>query len=105
MQKLLKVLEDRKVYLESAYYSKDNSSIPEYVHDIFENGLPADFRLVGATTRSPEELPPALRSRCMEIYFRTLSCEEVGLIAGAAAKKAGVEIQKEACLLYTSRCV
>lgn len=96
MQKLLKVLEDRKVYLESAYYSKDNSSIPEYVHDIFENGLPADFRLVGATTRSPEELPPALRSRCMEIYFRTLSCEEVGLIAGAAAKKAGVEIQKEA---------
>ena len=54
MQKLLKVLEDRKVYLESAYYSKDNSNIPEYVHDIFENGLPADFRLVGATTRSPE---------------------------------------------------
>lgn len=96
MQKLLKVLEDRKVYLESAYYSKDNSNIPEYVHDIFENGLPADFRLVGATTRSPEDLPPALRSRCMEIFFRSLSSEEVGLIAQSATIKAGAEIEEEA---------
>ena len=54
MQKLLKVLEDRRVFFESAYYSRDNPNIPEYVHDIFQNGLPADFRLVGATTSSPE---------------------------------------------------
>ena len=85
-----------RVYLESAYYSKDNSNIPEYVHDIFENGLPADFRLVGATTRSPEDLPPALRSRCMEIFFRSLSSEEVGLIAQSATIKAGAEIEEEA---------
>lgn len=96
MQKLLKVLEDRKVYLESAYYSRDNSNIPEYVHDIFENGLPADFRLVGATTRPPEDIPPALRSRCLEIFFRALSAKEVGLIAQAAAKKAGAGIEPEA---------
>ena len=75
MNKLLKVLEDRKVYLESAYYNSEDSNIPHYIHDIFQNGLPADFRLVGATTRSPQELPPALRSRCMEIYFRPLLAE------------------------------
>jgi len=96
MQKLLKILEDRKVFLESAYYSRDNTNIPDYIHDIFQNGLPADFRLVGATTRSPEEIPPALRSRCLEIFFRVLSCEEIGLIAQAAAGKAGVEIEEDA---------
>ena len=45
MNKLLKVLEDRKVYLESAYYNSEDSNIPMYIHDIFQNGLPADFRL------------------------------------------------------------
>ncbi|MDT2266123.1 AAA family ATPase [Paenibacillus larvae] len=68
MNKLLKVLEDRKVFLESAYYSSEDVNIPSYIHDIFQNGLPADFRLVGATTRTPDEIPPAIRSRCMEIF-------------------------------------
>lgn len=72
MNKLLKVLEDRKVMLESAYYSEENSQIPSHIHDVFKYGLPADFRLVGATTRLPEELPAALRSRCLEIFFRPL---------------------------------
>ncbi len=63
MNKLLKVLEDRKVFLESAYYSSEDTNIPQHIHDIFQNGLPADFRLVGATTRMPHELPPAIRSR------------------------------------------
>lgn len=69
LNKLLKVLEDRKVFLESAYYNDENQQIPKHIHDIFQNGLPADFRLVGATTRTPDELPPALRSRCLEIFF------------------------------------
>lgn len=72
MNKMLKVLEDRKVFLESAYYSEENTMIPTYIHDIFQKGLPADFRLVGATTRSPEEIPPAIRSRCLEVFFREL---------------------------------
>ena len=59
MNKLLKVLEDRKVFFDSAYYSKDNANIPQHIHDIFQNGMPADFRLIGATTRQPEELPAA----------------------------------------------
>ena len=89
MNKLLKVLEDRKVMLESAYYDPDDHSVPRYIHDIFKNGLPADFRLVGATTRSPSEISPALRSRCMEIYFRALEPEEVSEIAFHSAKRAG----------------
>lgn len=87
MNKLLKVLEDRKVFLESAYYSPEDKNIPPHIHDIFRNGLPADFRLVGATTRRPEEIAPALRSRCMEIFFDPLGVEDIKKIAINAAKK------------------
>lgn len=101
MNKLLKVLEDRKVYLESAYYNSEDNSIPMYIHDIFQNGLPADFRLVGATTRSPQELPPALRSRCMEIYFRPLLPDEISQIAENALKKIGLPPSQEAIDVIT----
>jgi len=87
INKLLKVLEDRKVTLESAYYSSEDSNIPQHIHDIFQNGLPADFRLVGATTRSPDQIPPAIRSRCMEVYFRGLLPDEIAEIARVAAAK------------------
>lgn len=87
MNKLLKVLEDRKVFLESAYYNSEDPNLPTHIQDIFENGLPADFRLVGATTRLPGEIPPAIRSRCLEVFFRPLLPEEVEVIAANAAKK------------------
>ena len=96
MNKLLKVLEDRKVFLESAYYSSGNKDIPAYIHEIFQKGLPADFRLVGATTRSPEEIPPAVRSRCVEIFFRSLNSDEVSVIASNAAKKGGFTLDDDA---------
>ncbi len=99
MNKLLKVLEDRRVQFESAYYNPDDTGTPRYVHDIFKNGLPADFRLIGATTRSPEELPPALRSRCMEIFFRTLNPEEIARIAYEAAERAGFAMEKDTAAL------
>lgn len=89
MNKLLKVLEDRKVFLESAYYNSEDANIPLYIHDIFQNGLPADFRLVGATTRSPQEIPPAIRSRCMEVFFRPLLADEIAGVAENAVKKIG----------------
>lgn len=89
MNKLLKVLEDRKVRFESAYYNPGDGSVPRHIRDIFENGMPADFRLVGATTRGPESLPPALRSRCMEVYFRALDAEEIAAIASGAADRTG----------------
>jgi Lon-like ATP-dependent protease len=96
INKLLKVLEDRKVILESSYYSSEDTNIPAHIHDIFQNGLPADFRLVGATTRGPEEIPPAIRSRCMEIYFRSLLPAEIACIARGAAEKMGISISEKA---------
>ncbi len=93
MNKLLKVLEDRKVFLESAYYSSEDANIPVHIHEIFQKGLPADFRLVGATTRTADDLPPALRSRCVEIYFRPLTCDEITLVAGNAGFKGGFVLE------------
>jgi ATP-dependent Lon protease len=94
MNKLLKVLEDRKVFLESAYYHEENTQIPTHIHDIFKNGLPADFRLIGATTRTPNEIPPAIRSRCMEVFFRELTEEEIFDIAKKAAEKVNLMINE-----------
>ncbi len=96
LNKLLKVLENRRVFLDSAYYSPEDHNIPAHIHEIFQNGLPADFRLVGATTRLAEELPPALRSRCLEIYFRHLTPEEIGIIAAGAAEKMKLPLEPEA---------
>ncbi|MBG9546470.1 ATP-dependent protease LonB [Cytobacillus firmus] len=94
MNKLLKVLEDRKVFLESAYYNEENTQIPTHIHDIFKNGLPADFRLIGATTRTPNEIPPAIRSRCMEVFFRELAEEEIIAVAGKAAEKVNLAVSE-----------
>jgi Lon-like ATP-dependent protease len=96
MNKLLKVLEDRKVFFESAYYSEENPQIPNHIHDIFQNGLPADFRLVGATTRTPNEIPPAIRSRCMEVFFRELDADELALIVRKAAEKVQLQMEEQA---------
>lgn len=89
LNRLLKVLEDRRVMLESSYYSRSNKKIPTYIRDIFENGLPADFRLIGATTRKPEEIPEAVRSRCVEVFFNPLTRQDmVRIISEAAARSA-----------------
>ncbi|HBE78854.1 MAG TPA: ATP-dependent protease LonB, partial [Firmicutes bacterium] len=93
MNKLLKVLEDRRVFLESAYYSSEDTNIPSHIHDIFQNGLPADFRLVGATTRMPQDIPPAIRSRCVEIFFQTLAPDDVRRIAENAAQKINFDLE------------
>ena len=104
MNKLLKVLEDRRVYFDSAYYSPENTAIPPHIHDIFQNGLPADFRLIGATTRSPEEMPPALRSRCVELFFRPLGQAELASIAAGAAGRLDIRMGEEALSTCASYC-
>ncbi len=96
INKLLKVLEDRKVTMESAYYSTEDANIPSHIHDIFQNGLPADFRLIAATTRQPHEIPPAIRSRCVEVFFRNLLPHEIGIIGKNGADKIGVPAANEA---------
>ena len=102
MNKLLKVLEDRKVFFESSYYSTSDENIPRDIHDIFMNGLPADFRLIGATTRSPEDIPPALRSRCVEIFFNDLKEKDILDIVGHVTEKQNMTIDEEAKALIGS---
>ncbi len=96
INKLLKVLEDRKVFLESSYYNSEDSNIPRHIHDMFQRGLPADFRLIGATTRMASDLPPAIRSRCLEIYFRGLTPREIGTIAENACRRINFSISPQA---------
>ncbi|MCK8815845.1 ATP-dependent protease LonB [Natroniella sulfidigena] len=95
INKLLKVLEDRKVFLESSYYSEEDNNIPRHIHEIFQNGLPADFRLVAATTRRPETIPPAIRSRCLEIFFSLLTPSDIEKIARTAIDKIDFEVNPE----------
>lgn len=97
MNKLLKVLEDRKVFLDSAYYNSNDPNVPLYIKDIFDNGFPADFRLIGATTRNPEEITPAIRSRCVEIFFRGLLPEEIQKICKESVKKIDFTLEEDAC--------
>ena len=104
LNKLLKVLEDRKVFLDSAYYSSENPNMPDYIKEIFDNGLPADFRLIGATTRSPEEIVPAIRSRCVEIFFRNLHSDEIKIIAKNAVMKVGLNIDEDSLELVSKYC-
>ncbi|WP_040212294.1 ATP-dependent protease LonB [Clostridium polynesiense] len=104
LNKLLKVLEDRKVFLDSSYYSSEDPNMPAYIKEIFDNGLPADFRLIGATTRSPEEIAPAIRSRCVEIFFRALTQEEIKAIAENSVKKVGLIIEGKALDLVSKYC-
>ncbi|MDS0525048.1 ATP-dependent protease LonB [Clostridium sp. SHJSY1] len=104
LNKLLKVLEDRKVFLDSSYYSSEDPNIPDYIKEIFDNGLPADFRLIGATTRSPEDILPAIRSRCVEIFFRGLMPEEIVKIGKDSAKKVGLTIDENAKKLIGEYC-
>ncbi|NYC74438.1 Lon-like ATP-dependent protease [Clostridium beijerinckii] len=95
LNKLLKVLEDRKVFLDSSYYSSEDANMPKYIKEVFDNGLPADFRLIGATTRAPHEIIPAIRSRCVEIFFRALLPEEIEKIAENCVNKVGLQISKD----------
>lgn len=94
--KLLKVLEDKRAYFESAYYDPSDESIPKYIRKLFEEGAPADFVLIGATTREPEHINPALRSRCAEIYFEPLTPKHIEEIVCNAAEK--LEVRMEAGL-------
>ncbi len=99
--KLLKVLEDKKVLFDSAYYDPSDPQIPKYIKVLFEKGAPADFVLIGATTRPPEAISPALRSRCSAVYFEPLTPVEIESIVNEAAARLKIEIDSEAALLVS----
>jgi len=91
--KLLKVLEDKRVEFSSSYYDPDDENTPKYIKYLFENGAPADFVLIGATTREPGEINPALRSRCTEVYFEPLTSKDIQQIVDNAAEKLNIELE------------
>ena len=92
--KLLKVLEDKRISFESIYYDDSNKNIPLYIQKLFEEGAPADFILIGATTRQPESINPAFRSRCTEVFFDPLTPADIVIIINNAIDKLGVQIEK-----------
>lgn len=85
--KLLKVLEDKRVLFESSYYDPHDPQIPKYIHQLFTKGAPADFVLIGATTRDPSEISPAFRSRCAEVFFDPLTPADIVQIVQAASER------------------
>lgn len=91
--KLLKVLEDKRVEFSSSYYDPDDENIPEYIRYLFDKGAPADFVLIGATTKDPSQINPALRSRCTEVYFEPLSSKDIEGIVNNASEKLNVELE------------
>lgn len=93
--KLLKVLEDKRVHFESSYYDPDDENTPQYIKKLFEEGAPADFILIGATTCGPEYINPAIRSRCAEVYFEPLTPPDIEQIVNQAAKTLAVKLEDQ----------
>lgn len=92
--KLLKVLEDKRFAFESSYYDPSDPSVPAYVKKLFDEGAPADFVLIGATTRDPSELDAAIRSRCAEVFFEPLTEAQIRELVLGAAKRLGVKLAR-----------
>ena len=99
--KLLKILEDKRAYFESAYYDPDDKRVPPYIRKLFEEGAPADFVLIGATTRDADHINPALRSRCAEIYFEPLTPAHILTIVENAARRLNVRLADGAAQLIS----
>ncbi|HAI87500.1 MAG TPA: ATP-dependent protease, Lon family [Firmicutes bacterium] len=95
LNKLLKVMEDKRVTFDSSYYDPADPNVPKYIKRLFEQGAPADFVLIGATTRDPDDLSPALRSRTAEVFFEPLTQKHIQEIVRNAASKLGVQTDPE----------
>ncbi len=92
--KLLKVLEDKRVMFESSYYDEHDPNVPAYVKKLFADGAPADFILIGATTRDPEAIDAAIRSRCAAVYFEPLTQSQIVRIVDEAARRLNARCAK-----------
>ena len=99
--KLLKVLEDKRAFFESAYYDPTDEKVPAYIRKLFEEGAPADFVLIGATTRDASSINPALRSRCAEIYFEPLTPEHIQTIVNNAVQRLNAQLAEGAAVLIS----
>lgn len=93
--KLLKVLEDKRVIFDSAYYDPNDPNVPKYIKKLFSEGAPADFILIAATTREPSDVSPAIRSRCAEVYFEPLDQGDINDIVVESAARLNVNIDPD----------
>ncbi|HYW52481.1 MAG TPA: Lon family ATP-dependent protease [Dongiaceae bacterium] len=100
--RLLKVLEDKRVTFESSYYDEHDPNVPAYVKKLFRDGAPADFVLIGATTRDPDAVDAAIRSRCAAVYFEPLTQAQVARIVTEAAQRLGAKIARRVADLIAS---
>ena len=100
--KLLKVMEDKRIMFESSYFDENDDNIPLYIKKLFKKGAPADFMLIGATTRSPQAINPAFRSRCAEVFFNPLSRQDIQMIVANAVGKLKVKIEEEVPLIISN---
>lgn len=91
--KLLKVLEDKRVKFDSSYFDPNDENVPQYIRKLFAEGAPADFVLIGATTRDPADVNPALRSRCAEVFFEPLTPVDITRIVEQSSHKLGVDLE------------
>ncbi len=100
--RLLKVLEDKRVSFESSYYDEHDPNVPAYIKKLFRDGAPADFVLIGATTRDPEAIDAAIRSRCAAVYFEPLTGAQVARIVREAAARLGAKVARRVPELVAS---
>jgi ATP-dependent Lon protease len=100
--RLLKVLEDKRVPFESSYYDESAPNVPQWIKRLFKEGAPADFILIGATTREPDDIDPAIRSRCAEIYFAPLSQHQILTIVQSAVRRLGAKAARGVAALIAS---
>ncbi|MCA9794056.1 MAG: Lon family ATP-dependent protease [Candidatus Eremiobacteraeota bacterium] len=99
--KLLKVLEDKRILFESSYFDEDDPRVPQYIRRLFTEGAPADFILIGATTREPDEITPAIRSRCAEVFFKPLTPSQTRDIVKNAAARLGITVRADVAELIS----
>lgn len=101
LNKLLKVLEDKRMIFDSSYYDPSDSNVPKYIKKLFADGAPADFILISATTRDPSEISPAIRSRCAEVFFEPLDQNDIQEIVTNAGQKLAVNVEPKVAQLIS----
>ena len=70
---------------------------------MFEQGVPVDFVLIGATTREREDISPAFRSRCMEIFW-ALTREHIKQIVHMPARKLEINMESSVSDIISQYC-
>jgi MoxR-like ATPase len=88
---LLKILEDGIERVTAKSY-EPGADAPEWMRSFFQDGVPANFILIGATTRPLSDLPPPLISRCEVVAFLDLSLEDRVELAVRTARKLKVRL-------------